>query len=134
MFVVNNGWIIKAITVVPCKSGKSYCNSCIKFLLKVKFLILFWNLMNKDCHMCYWFFHSLPYKETNSLIFAFQAHLQKFCLREIWFLSMELNLCKLNWIEVLLKKVVFWKLISLKFMFNFRKPSLTGKINYVILG
>ena len=44
----------------------------------------------------YCFFYSLPYKEINSLIFKFQENLQKFFLCEICFLSMEINLWKLN--------------------------------------
>ena len=81
MFVVNNGWNIKVVAVIPCKSERVTLILVLNFLLKVKFLILFWNLMNKDFHIfynIYWFFHSLPYKNINSLIFEFQAHLQKF--------------------------------------------------------
>ena len=79
--LVNNGWNIKVVVVIPCKSERVTLILVLNFLLKVKFLILFWNLLNKDFHIfykIYWFFHSLPYKKINSLIFEFQAHLQKF--------------------------------------------------------
>ena len=34
MFVVNNGWNIKVVAVIPCKSGNSYFNSCLKLFVK----------------------------------------------------------------------------------------------------
>ena len=78
--------------------------------------------MNKDFHMfcnIYWSFYSLPYKEINSLIFAFQAHLQKFCLCEIWFSSMETNLWKLNWNEIFVEKSNLVKINLLKVYVQF---------------
>ena len=45
MFVVINGWNIKVVAVIPCKSGISYFNSCLNIFVKSQVFNLFlkWN-------------------------------------------------------------------------------------------
>ena len=34
MFLVNNGWNTKVVAVIPCRNGKGYFNSCLKFFVE----------------------------------------------------------------------------------------------------
>ena len=45
MFVVINGWNIKVVAVITCKTGKSYFNSYLKFFVKCQIFnpFLKWN-------------------------------------------------------------------------------------------
>ena len=45
MLVGINGWNVKVVAVIPCKSGTSYFNSCLKFSAKSQIFnpFLKWN-------------------------------------------------------------------------------------------